>query len=65
MTVGLSGPAILLSPGDRHEFPQDEAVRLIAAGYAIPVAEQTIERAISQPVAETRETIVTRKKKRS
>jgi len=62
MTVGLSGPAILLNPGDRYEFPQDEALRLISAGFAIPVAEQKVERAVAQPVLETRET---RKKKRS
>lgn len=55
MTTGLSGPALTLDPGDRHDFPQDEALRLIAAGYAIPVAEKEIERAVLTPVIETRE----------
>lgn len=54
MLVGLSGPTFTLESGDKREFPQDEAVRLIAAGYAIPVAEREIERAIVEPVVETR-----------
>lgn len=58
MTTGLSGPAIALDPGDRHDFPQEEALRLIAAGAAIPVAERQIERAIAPPVVETREAVV-------
>lgn len=54
MLVGLSGPAYTLDPGERREFPQDEAVRLVEAGYAIPVAERQIERTIVDPVVETR-----------
>jgi hypothetical protein len=54
MTTGLSGPAFTLDPGDRRDFPQDEALRLVAAGYAIPVAEKAIERAINEPVTERR-----------
>lgn len=51
MLVGLSGPAYSLGPGDERDFPQDEALRLIAAEYAIPVAETKIERAVAVPVA--------------
>lgn len=54
MTVDLSGPGLLLAPGDEHEFPQDEAVRLISAGFAVPVSEPKIERAVLAPVIETR-----------
>ncbi|NEJ73794.1 hypothetical protein GR197_25175 [Rhizobium phaseoli] len=34
MTAGLSGPEFNLSPGDEYEFEDDEADRLIAAGFA-------------------------------
>lgn len=54
MTVGLSGPTITLSPGDEHDFPQDEALRFIAAGFAVPVAGDKIERAVDAPIVETR-----------
>ena len=53
MLVGLSGPAITLSPGDEHDFPADEARRLIDAGYALPVGRAPVERAVTGP-AETR-----------
>lgn len=46
MAVGLVGPTTSLAPGDEAEFPQAEAVRLIAAGYAVPVVEAKIERAV-------------------
>lgn len=47
MTVGLSGPAYCLSPGDERDFPQDEAVRLIEAGFAVPVDRPNVERTVS------------------
>ncbi|MGO7185297.1 hypothetical protein ACCT14_33045 [Rhizobium brockwellii] len=34
MTTGLSGPDFNLAPGDTHEFDDDEAGRLIEAGFA-------------------------------
>lgn len=52
MLVGLSGPAINLRPGDEAEFADDEAVRFIKAGFAVPVAPP-MERAVKAPV-ETR-----------
>lgn len=55
MLVGLSGPAYSLVPGDERDFQQDEALRLIAAGYAAPVAEQKIERAVAAPPPEKRD----------
>lgn len=54
MLVGLSGSAYSLGPGDERDFPQDEALRLIAAGFAIPVAEEKIERAVVAPAPERR-----------
>ncbi|NTG67275.1 hypothetical protein EXN67_01500 [Rhizobium rhizogenes] len=54
MLVGLSGNEYSLSPGDEREFPQNEAIRLIEAGYAVPVAEDKVERAVAQIVAERR-----------
>ncbi|MGR9420655.1 hypothetical protein [Rhizobium leguminosarum] len=35
MTAGLSGPDFNLAPGDMHEFDDDEADRLIDAGFAV------------------------------
>lgn len=54
MLVGLSGPALLLRPGDEHDFPQDEALRLVSANYAVPVSETKVERAVAAPIAERR-----------
>lgn len=55
MLVGLSGPTINLGFGDEHDFPDSEALRLIAAEYAVPVVEQKIERAVAPRVSvETR-----------
>lgn len=36
MTIGLSGPQYALGPGDERDFPSEEAIRLIKAGYAVP-----------------------------
>lgn len=49
MVVGLSGPTINLIPGDEADFPQAEALRHIAAGNAVPVAELKVERAVKAP----------------
>lgn len=35
MLVGLSGPNFNLTPGDSHETDEAEALRLIAAGFAV------------------------------
>lgn len=47
MLVGLSGPTYSLGPGDEREFPNPEAIRLIEAGYALPVEGEEIERAVA------------------
>ena len=54
MEVGLSGPTYTLNRGDERDFPNDEAIRLIEAGFAVPVAEVTIEKAVKSQPRETR-----------
>lgn len=39
LTVGLSGPTYTLGPGDKRDFPENEAGRLVAAGFAVPVED--------------------------
>lgn len=54
MKAGLAGPAYVLRAGDEREFPDAEAIRLIDAGYAVPVGEKKIERAVVPPAPEKR-----------
>lgn len=54
MLVGLSGPATSLAPGDEADFETKEALRFIAAGYAVPVSEKKAEKAVKKPVKEKR-----------
>ena len=54
MLVGLSGIEYSLSPGDEREFPDNEAIRLIDAGFAVPAVEEKVERAVAQPAPERR-----------
>jgi len=55
MQIGLAGPEYSLSPGDEREFPDVEAIRLIEAGFAVPVAAEKRETATKKtPAKETR-----------
>lgn len=54
LTTGLSGPAYSLAAGDERDFPRDEALRLIGAGYAVPVSERSPERAVKPSAPERR-----------
>ena len=55
MTVGLHGPTLALEPGDEYvNCDPAEAKRLVAAGFAIPIAEIAVERAVAKPVIEQR-----------
>lgn len=54
MSVGLSGNEYSLAPGDEREFPDAEAIRLVEAGFAIPIAEVKIERAVAGTGSERR-----------
>jgi hypothetical protein len=49
MTACLVGARSILNPGDEAEFADDEAIRLIAAGFAVPVPAP-IERAVKAPI---------------
>ncbi len=48
MLTSLSGPHYTLQSGDERAFPDDEAIRLINAGFAEPVAAP-VERAVKAP----------------
>lgn len=54
MLVGISGRFYTLEPGDEFHFPDDEADRLVSAGYAVPVVELKTERAVREPAPERR-----------
>lgn len=54
MLVGLSGSAFTLERDEERDFDQAEALRLIKAGFAVPVADSKIERAVVDPIVETR-----------
>jgi hypothetical protein len=55
MLTGMAGRDFALSPGEETErFTGAEAERIVAAGYAVPVAEPKIERAVAKPAREKR-----------
>ena len=54
MLVGLSGPTYTLDPGDEYECADAEAIRLIAADFAVPADGDDIERAVMPRPLETR-----------
>lgn len=55
MLAGIAGAGFSLSPDEETErFSDSEAIRLIEAGFAIPVSEQKTERAVKQPAPEKR-----------
>lgn len=55
MLVAAGGVDFSLKGGDETErFSDREAVRLIEAGYAVPVSAHKIERAVAVPAVETR-----------
>lgn len=54
LLVGRPEAGRFLQPGDEHDYPQDEALRLISGGYAAPVAAAKVERAVKPPAPERR-----------
>jgi len=54
MLTGMAGVDYSLSPGDERDFDDAEAIRLIDAGFAVPVAATEIETTTLEPVAEKR-----------
>jgi len=54
LLTGMVGPGIAFEPGDIVDWSETEAIRLVAAGVAVPVGE-TIERAVvARPALELR-----------
>lgn len=52
MLASFAGTDFALNAGEETErFPAAEAVRLIEAGYAVPVAAPVIERAVKRTAA--------------
>lgn len=54
MLVGISGPLYTLDPGDEFHFPDDEATRLVEAGFAIAGAPATETAAVNTSGIEMR-----------
>lgn len=42
MLHGVSG-GVTLDPGDEGDFPNDEAIRMIEAGFAVPAIGKSVE----------------------
>ena len=56
MTTSMAGTDYSLSRGDETDrFDDDEALRLIEAGYAVFIDEVKIERAVSKKIKEKRD----------
>lgn len=61
-TVSMSGPELSVAPGDEIEIAEEEATRLVAAGFAEPMVKAAdkgsnsagTERATKRKVTETR-----------
>lgn len=54
MIVSMAGNGFSLSPGDEWEVPEQEAIGLINAGFAIPLASTEIETTTLDPSTEKR-----------
>lgn len=55
MLASMAGADFALSPGDETDrFGDDEALRIIVAGYAVPVVEKSAETATMKAAARER-----------
>jgi hypothetical protein len=55
MLTGIAGADFVVNPGEETErFSGDEATRLVAAGYAVPVSDEIVERAVRAIAPERR-----------
>lgn len=55
MLAGFSGTDFSVSPQEKTDrFSDAEAIRMIDAGYAVPVEETKIEKAVKKPAREKR-----------
>ncbi|ESX78249.1 hypothetical protein NKI98_21635 [Mesorhizobium sp. M0222] len=54
LLVSLAGAQNAFSAGTETDWDDEDAIRLIDAGFALPVSETKIERAVATPAAERR-----------
>lgn len=55
MMTSVAGVDFVLAVGEvTTRFPEAEALRMIAAGYAVPVTEPVLERAVKKSAPERR-----------
>ena len=54
LLVSLAGADAAFNAGGEHDWDNEDAIRLIEAGFAVPIAETKIERAVATPAAEKR-----------
>lgn len=55
MLTSIAGDGFALHHGDETErFSGDEATRLVAAGFAVPVSDEIVERAVKAVAPERR-----------
>jgi hypothetical protein len=54
MLTSMAGIGFALEPGQEWETDNKQAIRLIEAGFAIPVVESTVETTTLEPVTEKR-----------
>lgn len=55
LKVHFAGNGFSAAPGDEIERPDDEAIRLIKKGYAVPMGAMPVETAILPAPEETRD----------
>lgn len=54
MLTSIAGDGFAYHTGDEAEFEDAEATRLVAAGAAVPVSDEKVERAVLKTPAERR-----------
>ncbi|MER9310092.1 hypothetical protein NKI51_12340 [Mesorhizobium australicum] len=54
LLVSLAGAHNAFNAGAEPDWDDEDAIRLIDAGFALPVSETKIERAVATPAAERR-----------
>ena len=50
MLTSIAGDGFALHTGEEGDFEDAEAIRLVAAGAAVPVSDEKPERAVKPPI---------------
>jgi hypothetical protein len=50
MLTSIAGDGFVLHTGEEGDFEDAEAIRLVAAGAAVPVSDEKTERAVRAPI---------------